>query len=187
MTWLIDHLPTGHPVLDASVIINVLGSGEPVAILRGLGHSCLVEQRTLREIRRHPVPGLAIETAIAELQSCELLCEVRMTDAEYETYLRYVSPPLGTRLDDGESAALAIARRGACLILDERKARRVAASEDPQLPVASSLKLFISSAFRAGWTQQQVMRIVTRAHERSRMAVPKDEQALLADVLQNRP
>ena len=187
MTWLIDHLPTGHPVLDASVIINLLGSGEPVAILRGLRHSCLVEQRTLREIRKHPVPGLPVEPVLAELQSSGLLCEVRMTDAEYEAYLRYVSPPLGTRLGDGESAALAIARRGACLVLDERKARKVAASEHPRLPVASSLKLFISSAYRVGWRQPQVMRLVARAQECARMAVPKEEQALLAEVLQSNP
>lgn len=182
MSWLSDYLPAGQPVLDASVIINLLGTGEPVEVLQALGHKSLVEQRTLREVRRHPLPGLQVETALDELRDLDLLEEIRMNDEEYEVYLGYVSPPLGIRLDDGESAALAVAPRGACIVLDERKARNRAAINAPSLIVVSSLKLFISSGHRAGWPASKVRQLVERATTSARMGVPRDERTLLAQI-----
>lgn len=183
MTWLSDHLPAGQPVLDASVIINLLGTRQPVEILRALGHRSLVEERTLKEVRKHPIPDLQADSALAELRSLGLLEEVRMTDDEYDVYLSYVSAPLGKRLDDGESAALAISLRGACIVLDERKARNRAASDALGLAVVSSLRLFITSAHRAGWSPAQVRQLVESARASARMGVPKEECALLAQVL----
>lgn len=183
LTWLIDHLPAGQPVLDASVIINLLGTHQPVEVLRALGHRSLVEERTLREVRRHPVPDLQVEPVLNELRSLDLLEEVRMTDDEYAVYLGYVSAPLSKRLGDGESAALAVSPRGACIVLDERKARSRAASDAVGLVVVSSLCLLISSAHRAGWPPVKVRQLVESARASARMGVPKDENALLAQVL----
>lgn len=183
MTWLSDHLPAGQPVLDASVIINLLGTRQPVEVLRGLGHRSLVEERTLKEVRKHPIPDLQAESALAELRTLGLLEVVRMTDDEYDVYLKYVSAPLGKRLDDGESAALAISLRGACIVLDERKARKRATSDAQGLTVVSSLRLFISSAYRAGWPPGQVRLLVESAKTSARMGVPKEENDLLAKVL----
>lgn len=183
MTWLSDHLPAGQPVLDASVIINLLGTHQPAEVLRALGHRSLVEERTLREVRKHPVPGLQLEPVLDELRSQGLLEAVRMTDDEYEVYLGYVSAPLGKRLDDGESAALAISPRGSCIVLDERKARGRAASDAPALVVVSSLRLFITSAHRAAWPPSKLRELVEAALSSARMGVPKDEQTLLAEVL----
>lgn len=183
MTWLSDHLPQGQPVLDASVIINLLGTHRPVEVLRALGYQSLVEERTLKEVRRHPVPGLKVEPLLDELQSQGLLEVARMTDDEYEVYLDYVSGPLGRRLDDGESAALAISSRGACIVLDERKARSRAASDAPGLIVVSSLRLIIAGAHRAGWPRSKAKELVEAALSSARMGVPKAEQDLLAQVL----
>lgn len=183
MSWLSDYLPAGQPVLDASVIINLLGTKAPVDVLRALGHKSLVEQRTLREVRKHPVPGLRVEPVLDELRSLDLIDEVRMTDEEYEVYLGYISPPLGTRLDEGESAALAVARRGVCVVLDERKARSRAAITAPDLVVVSSLRLFISCAHRAGWSAARVSQLVAQATQNARMGVPRDERELLAQVV----
>lgn len=183
MSWLSDYLPAGRPVLDASVIINLLGTGEPVEVLRALGHKCLVEQRTLREIRRHPVPDFRIEPVLDDLRNLDLLEEVRMTDEEYEVYLRYVSGPLEIRLDDGEGAALAVAPRGACIVLDERKARSRAAADIRALVVVSSLRLLVTCAHRAGWPALRARQWVERATLNAQMGVPRDERALLTQVL----
>jgi predicted nucleic acid-binding protein len=176
-------LPKGLAVLDASVVINLLGTKEPVAILEGLGNKCLIEQRTLREVCRHPIPNLLAEPVLAELKAKNLLEEVRMTDAEYEVYLSYLTPPLGTRLDTGESAALAVAGRSACVILDERKARRAAAAAVPNIFVASSLRLVLTSAHRSGWDAQRAKSLVEQAIQNSRMATPKEDLELLTRLL----
>lgn len=183
LNLLSDHLPTGQAVLDASVIINLLGTKEPVAVLYALGHKCLIEQRTLREVCKHPVPGLLVEPVLAELITRDLLEEVRMTDDEYEVYLGYVSPPLGTRLDVGESAALAVAGRGACVVIDERRARRRAATVVPNIIVVSTLQLVLTSAHRAGWGAARAKNLVEQAIQHSRMSTPKEESVLLASLL----
>lgn len=185
MNLLIDYLPRGTAVLDASVIINLLGTKEPIAVLDALGHKCLIEQRTLREVCRHPIPGLLAEPALDDLMSRGLLEEIRMTDDEYEIYLSFVSPPLGKRLDDGESAALAVAARGACVVIDERKARRQAASVLPSIIVMSTLKLVLTSAYRSGWSIARTKTLVEQAIKHSRMAAPKEESDLLARLLGN--
>lgn len=183
LNLLSDHLPPGQPVLDASVIINLLGTKEPVAVLQALGVKSLVEQRTLKEVRRHPVPGLEVAQQLSELISRNLLEEVRMTDEEYEAYLTFVSPSVQRRLDVGESAALAVAARGVCVVIDERKARLRVAAELPQLLVVSSLKFLITSAHRGGWDVGRAKILVTQAIQHARMAVPREESALLANLL----
>ena len=181
-----DYLPKGVAILDASVLINLLGCGECVSVLEGLGEKCLMEERTLREVRRHPIPGCDHVAALRALLSSGTLEEVRMTYKEYETYLTFVSGPLGTRLDDGESAALAISGRASSIVLDERKARRRAAGDATvakDVTVASTLQLMLTSGHRQAWRVQKVRDLVTASRQNSRMGVPKEDMALLEELL----
>jgi predicted nucleic acid-binding protein len=185
LTLLNDLLPRGIVILDASVLINLLGCGEPVAVLTGLGEKCLMEQRTLNEVRKHPIPGVDLNAPLSDLFAAGTLEEVRMTDNEYETYLTFVSGLLGTRLDDGESAALAISGRGSSIVLDERKARRRAGECARAVAVASTLQLMVTSGHRQAWSVQRVRHLVAAARAHSRMGVPKEDSALLEQLLRS--
>lgn len=185
MSLLNDFLPRGAVILDASVLINLLGCGEPVAVLAGLGERCLMEQRTLREVRRHPISGLDYVEPLRMLVSRGTLEEVRMNEAEYETYLAFVSGPLGNRLGDGESAALAVSSRGASLVLDERRARRRAANSVNGATVASTLQLMLTSGYRQGWSAERLRDLVVSARQHARMGVPKEDTALLGELLRS--
>ena len=186
MSLLSDYLPRGTAILDASVLINLLGCGECVAVLEGLREKCLIEVRTMKEVRRHPIPGFDHVAALRVLLSSGTLEEVRMTDEEYGTYLTFVSGPLGTRLDDGESAALAISGRASSIVLDERKARRRAAVDAkvaPNVTVVSTLQLMLTSAHRQAWSIAKIRDLAVAARQNSRMGVPKEDSALLAELL----
>lgn len=186
LSLLNDYLPRGLVILDASVLINLLGSGHCVAVLQGLGEKCLMEERTLKEVCKHPIPGFDHTETLRILRSSRTLEEVRMTNEEYETYLSFVSGPLGTRLDDGESAALAISTRGASIVIDERKARRRAV-EDPKfatgVAVASTLQLMLTSGHRQAWSVRRIQELVTSARQYARMGVPKEDSALLEKLM----
>lgn len=184
MTLLSDHLPSGTLVLDASVVINLLGTGQPVEVLAGLRQRCLIEQKTLQEVKRHPIPGFKLEERLEVLFRDGLLEVARMTDAEYDVFIELVHAPLGVRLGDGESAAIAIAPRGASIVLDEKRARRRVAEMLPALATVSSLRLILTSAHRQGWTEQSVAAIVALARVHARMGVPKDDAALLAHLME---
>lgn len=183
MTYLSDNLPKGSPVLDASVVINVLGTGAAAGVLAGLGHPSIVEERTLREVLRHPLAEMDLPSALQDLRKREYLQVVRMSDAEYETYLQLVSGSLGTRLGVGESAAMAIAPKGACLVLDERKARRRSASLAPPPMLASSLQLVFASAARQGWSASRTRELVASARLHARMSILKEETPMLDALL----
>lgn len=184
MTWLSDYIPQGGLVLDASVVINLLGSGESIDLLRGLGHPCLIEQKTLEEVRRHPIPSRDLASVLTALRADGTLQEIRMTEPEYDTFIRLVHAPLGVRLDDGESAAIAIVARGVGIVLDEKRARRRVAETWPSVAVVSSLRLMVSSAHRQSWPEGRVRRAVEMARTHSRMGVPKDDADLLSMILE---
>ena len=187
MTLLSDYLRQGELVLDASVVFNLLGSGEPVGFLRGLGHRCLIEQKTLEEVKRHPIPGKDLAAALSALFMEGILQEVRMTEVEYDTFIRLVHAPLGVRLDDGESAAIAISARGAGIVLDEKRARRRVADETPDTVVVSSLRLMLTSAHRQAWSMRRIQDAIQEARLHARMGVPKDDADLLRQFLAASP
>ncbi len=187
MTLLSDHLPSGTLVLDASVVINLLGTGRPVEVLAGLRQRCLIEQKTLQEVKRHPIPGFKLEERMDMLFRDGLLEAVRMTDAEYEVFIELVHAPLGVRLGDGESAAIAIASRGAGIVLDEKRARRRVAEMLPALAAVSSLRLVLTSAHRQNWTESEAAELVALARLHSRMGVPREDAPLLAQLMSSNP
>jgi predicted nucleic acid-binding protein len=176
LSYLRDHLPAGPLILDTSVVINLLGTGEATAVLAALGHPCLVEERALREVLRHPMHGCDLTSAMAELQTNGLLKEVRMTPREYELFLQ-------VGLGPGESAAIAIAARGACVVLDDRLARRYARSVANFPLLGSSLTLILTGTFRAGEQIARARKLIEAARMNSRMGVPPEERPVLQHIL----
>ena len=191
MSCLSDYLPAGPVVLDASVIINLLGCGEMHDVLIALGVQALVEERTLEEIRRHPVPGLDHRSELDGLQQNGRLVVERMTDHDYEVFLRLTTGSRASRLDVGESAAITLALgRGHTVILDENKARLIVARDFAQLAVVSTFRMLLTAGYRGGWSAARVQRQLIRARQQARMAVPRDEAdefSVLLDAVYGRP
>ncbi|AEA60135.1 hypothetical protein bgla_1g14650 [Burkholderia gladioli BSR3] len=165
-------------MLDASVLFNLLGSGVPKDFIRALDVPCLVEERTAAEIRR--MPGERAETApLRALIDDGLLQLCRMPETAYITYLSLVTGTSADTLDDGESAAIAMASDGAGgVVLDDKKARRILRERFPSLGYGSSLALMVMAAQRAGWELERLQDALTKARSTSRMAVVPDERPI---------
>ena len=88
---LFDYLPLRPIVLDASAIINLLGCGDMPSVLRALKVVCLVEEKTLNEVERHPVPGYDHRPVIRELQQSGALKVERMSGLEYQIFISFLS------------------------------------------------------------------------------------------------
>lgn len=130
-------------VLDASVLINFLGSGAVERLLPALPGSVLIADQTFREVLRDPsgrIPPADIRRALAETG----LVEVRsLDDTQALLYLELASAPDPDRLDDGEAATVALAVSCSTIpVLDETKARRVYRSRFPGHPLESTAGLF---------------------------------------------
>jgi hypothetical protein len=133
-------------VLDASVLINLLGSRMARQILAALGVPSVVEETTLLEVLVDPQDGSSATPAIDDLiLSGSLLCE-RMDDDGLTSFISLVGAEPPDDLGDGEAATLAHAlRRSATAVIDERKATRIARTQFPNLNVCSSLDIFACS------------------------------------------
>lgn len=180
MSLLIDYLPAGPLVLDASAVFNILGCGQTRKVFETLRGPCLLEERTRKEIKRHPIPGLCHNGVLEELEAAGLVRFERMTADEYEMYLSLVQGALSTRLGEGESAAIAVASsRRHVIVLDDNKARDIYRQRFGNDACVSSLKLFLSVAHRGTWSVADLQEVIDTAGKNARMAVPKDERGLV--------
>lgn len=114
-------------VLDASVAINLLGTGQPGEILRLLDTQVLMEERAYREVQRNPHDGKAGRVALDELISAGVLHLEQLSAAGFDVFLELIGADPPDDLGDGEAATIAHAMEiGGVAILDERKGRRIA-------------------------------------------------------------
>jgi hypothetical protein len=106
-----------------------------------------------------------------------------MSEQAYETYISLVSGLPTDTLDDGESAAIAIAVDGlGSVVLDDKKARRILSTRFKQFTPGSSLTLLLAAATRANWTLVELRAAVAAARAVSRMAVVPDERLLFSEL-----
>lgn len=184
MNWLRDYLPPKALVLDSSALINIFGCGASEQVFSSMRFPCLVEDKVLAEIVRHPVPGFSHVAAINALIQSGRIEPSRMDAREYETFVSMSQALLVKRLGAGESAALAVAfHRDLAIVLDDNKARTARAALFPKVEMISSLKLLLSASVRLGWSKGFLGEVIFAALRNSRMGVPRDEKALLNDVL----
>ena len=180
---LFDYLPLRPIVLDASAIINLLGCGDMQSVLRALSVVCLVEEKTLNEVERHPVPGYDHRPVIRDLQESGALKVERMSELEYRIYISLIQGNMTARLDSGESAAIALSSRGHPVVIDENKARRVLAQRFPGTKFCSTLRLLLTAGKRDSWTLEAVQHLVLSARKHARMGVPREERAQLQNLM----
>lgn len=167
-------------VLDASPMLNILGSGSPQLILTSFAGACLVEENTLKEIQRDPFDGGPALPIIERLIASACLRVTRMGSAAYEHYLELVASDSVHGLGRGESAALAYANEiGAIVVLDDRKARRIGKMKFPKCIQWTSVELFKRGLRASGIPKNQTADLVRFAIGKARMHIsPEDREWL---------
>lgn len=113
--------------IDASVLINVLGTGESEAVLSALARPILIASAAYREVKRDPLTGSAASTGLAALESRGLLSRCDLDGVGTQHMVALIGATGSDALDDGEAATIALgARRGCCVVIDEARGRRIA-------------------------------------------------------------
>lgn len=121
-------------VLDANVLINFMNVKKDELLFQLPRHSFFVTNVVRTELTR-PAQAAALEAALLGGSVKEL--EVPATDPVYAA--------LRTRLDDGESSAMAAAiAHGYSIATDERAARKIAARDFTSLEVTDTSSLVVA-------------------------------------------
>jgi predicted nucleic acid-binding protein len=171
-------------VLDTSVVLNVLASGDAARLLKSLEYTFWVPSQVLREVTSEPNPSVGERNSLRSLLNLGLIRETRPDGDTLETYLSLVSAPPPNGLEDGESAAIAVAESlGSAVALDDRKARRIATARRPTHAPISSVELFKSLDGHASFNSGELSTLVFNALHHARMRVPHEHGQWVANLI----
>lgn len=158
-------------VIDASVLINLLGCGAAEEVLVSLPHEVFIEHRALTEVLRDPSRNLPARDQRALLAQRQVLQERSLEGEAIDCFLELVAELDG--LDDGEAATIAYALdQSAIAVLDERKARRIVRERFPTLARISTAGLFRILLEQQRLGAERVRQLLLEALQRARMSVP---------------
>lgn len=120
-----------HPTLlvaDTSVVININATGCAQGLLKALPYRIAVVDVVVDEINGGLRKGREDAAQLAQLVASGLIEVVSLNPQGLDHFEALVIGPSGGTLDDGEAATIAFAANaGACALIEERKARRLAA------------------------------------------------------------
>ena len=172
---LISSKRSGPLVLDASVAINLLGTGDAAAVLKALGRRAIITDRAFREVRRHPLPERSHESELLALSDAELLKVVPVEGAAYDVFFELASANIAGGLDDGEAATIALAVAGnldGVPVLDDRKARNVLGRRWPDCEPLFTVDMLTDLTVVGLIPQAELAELVFRTLLHARMRVP---------------
>lgn len=133
----------GGLVLDTSVMLNILGSGQAETVLRALEGRRIAVSVTSREVIRHPLQPRSSEDPLEPLIAAWLIEKIPLSAPAIVRFMELTGADPPDDLDDGEAAALAAGEAlGLAVAIDERKARRVASARMPTVTLLSSGEIF---------------------------------------------
>jgi predicted nucleic acid-binding protein len=120
-------MPIGGIVFDTSVLLNLLATGCPGAILAALSAQCIVCPVVIGESiylrNEDPAKPYELVSLTPLLETRGLVISGLETPAEEALFVQFAM-----ELDDGEAMSLALCcSRGYMLATDDRKARKIAA------------------------------------------------------------
>lgn len=166
-------------VADASVLINLLGSGCHGEIVKANGLKLVVCEQALREVRLHPRDK--DRSPVEDLLACGLE-RVSLVGAALESFRRLAESP--NDLGDGEAATIAhAAAHGLGVLLDDGKARRVCAKSFAQLAVRSSVDLLRDALGMGQLSEDAVREALFDALRLSRMRVLPEHEDWVRSLL----
>jgi predicted nucleic acid-binding protein len=174
-------------VLDASALINLLGTGIAGELVKAANRRMLVEDYAFEELRRHPLPEQDIQSEIAALLDSRLLQRVRMDDGARALFRELTDGDLTAGLDDGEAATIAYAMSHAAAIpvIDEKKASTVFVQRWASRTIVDTVTLLGLPCIIAAFSEEQYASAIHSALRYARMRVPKAARpwvrALLGD------
>jgi len=179
-------LHSGHKklILDASVLINILGTGLSDVILKGLNRIVLVDEIALREVTIDPFSRKGPAEVLGGLRKSGLIEVINMGSEAYDLFIGLTGGDPPDDLDDGEAATLAQAAFGNYVaVIDERKATRIAGSCFPNIALLNSLDLLTSQDLLRENGRDAVANLVYLALRNSRMRVASSERQWIFDLL----
>jgi predicted nucleic acid-binding protein len=173
-------------VIDASVLINFLGTGTPGKLLHGYGLPVLMAEQAFAEVKRHPITGADATTELSELISDGLLQIVPLGPSAKDAFHELTADDLNGGLDDGEAATIALAIAHsvhAIPLIDDKKAERLFARRWSERRLANSVTLLAQPQVRGMYTADEFADGLFSALRFARMRVPAEARSWVRAII----
>jgi predicted nucleic acid-binding protein len=158
--------------LDASVVINLVGSNYMEGILGALARPIMVTEIVCAEFKHHPRDGSSSKKVMEALIAQKHINVIRMSDSQFDVFLRLTGYPPPDDLGDGEAATLACANEVGYAVIDDKKALRIAARDFRSQKVYSSLDIICAEPVICNLGNTVVANAVYDSIKTARMRVP---------------
>jgi predicted nucleic acid-binding protein len=171
-------------ILDTSVVLNLVGTGDPRLILKHLREKVCVPPAVLKEVQREPhTDG---ELSLSELIEDGVIVVIECTSEINALALELAGAPSPDDLGDGESFAISCA---ACLEvkvgIDDQKARRILRAHWPKIVQWFTIDLIALAANHGNLRAAHHAELVYLALRNARMRVPKERRMEIAKLIGN--
>lgn len=163
-------------VIDTSVLINIHHSTYGVPILSAIPNNIIVPTRVRVEFDQG---GLSDRQFLLNLEKRGLIAVHEMTDEELDLFGQ-----LASKLDDGESATIAIAiRRGMLPVIDEKKGRTEAMAHSNSVEPGWSLDLLRHPAVLSSLGEEFAKDALFLALRDNHMRIPEEQAETVISLI----
>jgi len=177
-------------VIDTSVLINLIASGNITQMLTKLSSEVLITESVFHELKKHPKDGSDCSALLNSLVEQSLLKPVKILPNALELYL-----DLTTELGDGEASVIAytVTQSQYAVVIDEKKARRICEERFKLSPIFCTIDLFQDYFFTMNPNEQEFRQLLFNAVKIGRMRILKEKheiwvkEVLGADLIQQCP
>ena len=156
--------------LDTSVLINLLAADCVEEMAIALARPLQIAEQVSKELIRDPRDGGDGSATLKRLVLGGALGVVALDAAQGEQFVALVGAAPPDDLGDGEAATLACGCSG-CVAIDERKARRIALRDFPNLTLYSTLDLLTSDQAISHFGAVRVRKMIGKARAVGRMRI----------------
>ena len=167
-------------VLDASVIINIVGTNIHSKILAALKRPIYIEETVYKEFTVDPRTGKSSESFLMEMCTHDLIKIVSLSDSQYETFIELTGAQPPDDLDDGEAASISYAYGLSEIAVDDRKAIRIIRENFPTLISHTTLDILCSQSVVSELGVKALSIAIQNARANARMGIPKKWRRIFA-------
>ena len=173
-------------VLDASVAINILGTGICLDILNAIPCDVIMERQAYEELTRHPISDRDLNSELDTWSRDHLVEVVSLTDTMVNTFDELTQNSFGTSFGRGEAATMAYvigSGEHSIPVIDEKKATRFFENRWQDRLILNTLVLLRCLEGTGRLPTSDIRTAVLSALRHARMQVPENSRQWVIDLL----
>jgi predicted nucleic acid-binding protein len=171
-------------VLDASVMINLLGTGAMHEVIAALARELHIERKAFRELKFDPAAGGPAAATLAPVLDGRRLLVVDLPGEMIAEFVQLATAGARNGLHDGEAASIVLAQQlNAAVVLDEDRAQRAARRHFPGIEVLTSVDLLAAPEVFEAFGEQRVSDLIFASCMKARMRVANEVAPWVVEII----